>query len=278
MHDVYLRSIVPLIAIILDRVYGSDPQLPPRPAIAALLGRFLPGLGPLVATQAAFLFCVCRHVLAESMRPSVLVPAHGHRAHIAHQPLCTTWYIIYRDMRNCKYLHTPASRGPRATPYAPEDPEPALATRPCDLKGFLHLDQGNTRTGYSRGSPCVEKNRPPLLGAKRRCPMGVAGWRFAHCEENCPRPGGRCRPAGRLAVYLPGGGRNRLADHDHNQALQGLAAVRGPDHQGAQTKFFWPLLKPKTALLIFLSPPEVAFGCLMGPDQETGTGRVRCRS
>ena len=47
MPDVYLRSIEPLIAIVVPRVRGS------APAIAALLGRFLPRLGPLVATQAA---------------------------------------------------------------------------------------------------------------------------------------------------------------------------------------------------------------------------------
>jgi hypothetical protein len=52
MSDVYLRSIEPPIAIVLARVCGG------APAIAALLGRFLPRLGPLVATQAAFLF-VC---------------------------------------------------------------------------------------------------------------------------------------------------------------------------------------------------------------------------
>jgi hypothetical protein len=27
------------------------------------------------------------------------------------------------------------------------------------------------------------KIRPLLLGAKRRCPMGVAGWRFAHVKR-----------------------------------------------------------------------------------------------
>ena len=50
MSDDYLRSIEPLIAIVLAGVCGS------APAIAALLGRFLPRLGPLAATQAAFLF------------------------------------------------------------------------------------------------------------------------------------------------------------------------------------------------------------------------------
>jgi hypothetical protein len=59
MPHVYLRSIEPLIAIILDTLCGSDSQLP-RLAIAALLGRFLPRLGPLVATQAAFLFVPSR--------------------------------------------------------------------------------------------------------------------------------------------------------------------------------------------------------------------------
>jgi hypothetical protein len=51
MPDVYLRSIEPPIAIILTGVCGSALR-----AIAALLGRFLPRLGPLAATQAAFLF------------------------------------------------------------------------------------------------------------------------------------------------------------------------------------------------------------------------------
>jgi hypothetical protein len=51
--------------------------------------------------------------------------------------------------------------------------------------------------------------------------MGVA------YEENSSRSGGPCRRAGEVAVYLPGGGLNRLADHDRNRALQGLAAVRG---------------------------------------------------
>ena len=46
------------------------------------------------------------------------------------------------------------------------------------------------------------------------------------CEENSPGPGGPCRPAGRVAVYLPGGGRSRLDSHDRDQALQGFAAVR----------------------------------------------------
>jgi hypothetical protein len=54
-----LRTIEPLIAIVLGGVCGSDPPTPP--AIAALLGRFLPRLGPLVATQAAFLFLCTPH-------------------------------------------------------------------------------------------------------------------------------------------------------------------------------------------------------------------------
>jgi hypothetical protein len=54
MPDGYLRSIEPLIAIVLGGVRGSAPQ--PHPAIAALLGRFLPRLGSLATTPAAFLF------------------------------------------------------------------------------------------------------------------------------------------------------------------------------------------------------------------------------
>jgi len=51
--------------------------------------------------------------------------------------------------------------------------------------------------------------------------MGVAGWRLAHMKKTL-----RVRAAV-VAVYLSGGGRNRLADHDRNHALQGLASVRG---------------------------------------------------
>jgi len=51
MPDVYLRSIEPLIAIILVRVCGSEPPSPQPTRY-----RILPvGLGPRVATQAAFL-------------------------------------------------------------------------------------------------------------------------------------------------------------------------------------------------------------------------------
>jgi hypothetical protein len=48
---------------------------------------------------------------------------------------------------------------------------------------------------------------------------------FRAYEENAPSPGGGCRRTGRVAVYLPGGGRNRFTDHDRSHALQGLAAV-----------------------------------------------------
>jgi hypothetical protein len=54
--------------------------------------------------------------------------------------------------------------------------------------------------------------------------MGVAGWRFSRLKRTLI--GGHCRCAGRVAVYLPRGGRSRLADHDWDHALQGLAAVR----------------------------------------------------
>jgi hypothetical protein len=76
MSDVHLRPIEPLIAIILARLCGS------APAIAALLGRFLPRLGPLVATQAAFLF-VCPPSFSgsfgvKSKVPGVALPkSHG---------------------------------------------------------------------------------------------------------------------------------------------------------------------------------------------------------
>lgn len=53
--------------------------------------------------------------------------------------------------------------------------------------------------------------------------MGVSGWRFANMKRTLP---GGWR-AGRVAVHLPGGGRYRLANHDRNHVLQGLAAVSG---------------------------------------------------
>lgn len=54
---------------------------------------------------------------------------------------------------------------------------------------------------------------------------GCGGLALCAYEENSPRPGGRYRRAGRVAAYLPGGRRNRLADHDRHHSLQGLAAV-----------------------------------------------------
>src|SRR5262249_8856145 len=71
MPDLYRRSIEPPIAIVLS--IGCAVALP---AIAAHLGRFLPRLAPLVATQAALLFCVHPHgIKATSGRA---VPQYGH--------------------------------------------------------------------------------------------------------------------------------------------------------------------------------------------------------
>jgi hypothetical protein len=67
----------------------------------------------------------------------------------------------------------------------------------------------------------------PLLGAKRSCPNGSGRLALRAFEENSCRAGGRCRCAGRVAVYLPRAGRSRFADHDWDHALQGLATVRG---------------------------------------------------
>jgi hypothetical protein len=72
-----LRTIEPLIAIVLGGVCGSDPPTPP--AIAALLGRFLPRLGLLVATQAAFLFLCTPHRF-RVLWGTGTVPGHKFRA------------------------------------------------------------------------------------------------------------------------------------------------------------------------------------------------------
>src|SRR6266446_8286944 len=80
MPDVYLRPIEPLIAIVLAKVCGSALR-----AIAALLGRFLPRLGPLVAMQAAFLFCVCRWRATDDQRQQGVRSRHYTSATIAHR-------------------------------------------------------------------------------------------------------------------------------------------------------------------------------------------------
>jgi hypothetical protein len=76
---------------------------------------------------------------------------------------------------------------------------------------------------------CVDRVGQPLLGAKRSCPNGSGRLALCAFEENSYRAGGRCRCAGRVAVYLPRGGRSRLADHDWDHALQGLAVA---SHRG----------------------------------------------
>ncbi len=50
---------------------------------------------------------------------------------------------------------------------------------------------GYIRICYSRGWLPVEES-PLLLGAKRRCPMGVAGWRFAHVKRTLRVRRGGC--------------------------------------------------------------------------------------
>jgi two-component system, cell cycle response regulator CpdR len=61
--------------------------------------------------------------------------------------------------------------------------------------------------------------------------MGVAGWRFANMKRTLAE--GRCWRTGRVAVHLPGGGRYRLADHDRDHVLQGLAEVG--DHRDSDS-------------------------------------------
>jgi hypothetical protein len=57
-----------------------------------------------------------------------------------------------------------------------------MAGRPMTLEGFLYLDLGNTRTGYSRATLRVE-NQTAAAGGQRRFPMGVVGWRFTHVKR-----------------------------------------------------------------------------------------------
>ena len=124
MPDVSLRSIEPLIVIGLSRVCGSDP--PAHPAIAALLGRFLPRLGPLVATQAAFLFIYAVTSAEQYEGPStallVLVPARRHHAHIAHLEFRTDPQRNLENSRG-KYLECVPLRGPPILFPLSEDPK-----------------------------------------------------------------------------------------------------------------------------------------------------------
>ena len=48
-----------------------------------------------------------------------------------------------------------------------------------------------------------DRVRQPLLGAKRSCPNGSGRLALCAFEENSYRASGRCRCAGRVAVYLP---------------------------------------------------------------------------
>jgi hypothetical protein len=111
---------------------------------------------------------------------------------------------------------------------SPERSKESKATSygPRPRKGSFTLISRYTRIGYSRGSLRVEES-PPVLCAKTEMSDGYRRLALHTYEENSPRQGyGRPR-TGRVAVHLPGGGRDRLADHDRNHALHGLAAVRG---------------------------------------------------
>ena len=90
MSNLHLRSIEPLIAIVLGGVCGSA-------AIAALLGRFLPRLGLLVATQAAFFV----------RTPSVLRVLWGteQSAGTALRPARNVFEILCIDLNLCRSAH-----------------------------------------------------------------------------------------------------------------------------------------------------------------------------
>ena len=109
---------------------------------------------------------------------------------------------------------------------SPERSKESKATSygPRPRKGSFTLISGYARIGYSRGSLRVEESEP-VLWAKTEMSDGCRRLAFRAYEENAPSPGGGCRRTGRVAVYLPGGGRNRFTDHDRSHALQGLAAV-----------------------------------------------------
>jgi len=109
---------------------------------------------------------------------------------------------------------------------------PALATRPSDLKSSFTLIQGTPELANGRRS-FREKKSGRFSGGQTEMSDGSGRLALRACQENSPRPSGPCRPAGGVAVCLPGGRRNRLDGHDRGQALQGFAAVRRSVLEGA---------------------------------------------
>ena len=50
-------------------------------------------------------------------------------------------------------------------------------------KGSFTVIQGTPELAIAGDRFALKNVGPPLLGAKRRYPMGVAGWRFAHVKR-----------------------------------------------------------------------------------------------
>ena len=93
----------------------------PHIAIAALIGRFLPRLGPLVTTQAAILFCVRRHGQSGASAPRADVKLVFESALLEF----LKFHIVVRMVRNRTYESSFASykmfrgRAPRREKYSP---------------------------------------------------------------------------------------------------------------------------------------------------------------
>jgi len=87
---------------------------------------------------------------------------------------------------------------------------------PC--KGSFTLIQETPELALS-GARIALKNRTAAAGGQTEISDGCGRLSLRATETIVPCSSGPCRPAPRIAVCLPGGRRDRLNDHDCNQAV-----------------------------------------------------------
>jgi hypothetical protein len=148
------------------------------------------------------------------------------------QPRCCEIYLTSHRPRRSN-----AGKSRISYCHAPHRAARDLHTNECSSKGSFTLIQGTPELAIA-GARFALKIRPLLLGGQMEMSDGCGRLALRACEKNYPCPGGPCRPAGGVAVYLPGGGSSGLDGHDRDQALQGFAAVKRADRQGANVHAF----------------------------------------
>jgi hypothetical protein len=135
-------------------------------------------------------------------------------------------------------IFIPSGRAVPARGGTPKGSGARLGNVPDDpCKGSFTLIQGTPELAIA-GARFVLKNQTAAAGGQTEMSDGCGRLALCACEENSPRSSGPCRLAGRVAVCLPRGSRNRLDSHDRDQALQGFAAVKRADRQGANVHAF----------------------------------------